>query len=165
MFSVCPPPGEGGYPISTTSTGPMSFPGVPHLHPIILPLVPCPFLGALQGLVPGPFPGEVPNSQARSTPVLAGGTLSWVRSGWRIPLASSRWGIPSQFRMRYPLARLGWGTPHPGDRLCLDRLCRRRYLVAPHAVWIFGVDPRFKFLRPLFSWHPHFLGEWMADLF
>ena len=36
---------EGGTPSHKNSTGPMSFPdggkGVPHLHPIIHPLVPC----------------------------------------------------------------------------------------------------------------------------
>ena len=32
-------------PSHNTSTGPMSFPGVPHVHPIILQLVPCPFRG------------------------------------------------------------------------------------------------------------------------
>ena len=54
-------------PSHNTSTGPMSFLGVPHLHPIILPLVPCPFPGGVpQWLVPGPIPG--------GTPVPGGGT-------------------------------------------------------------------------------------------
>ena len=51
MFSVClsitPWGGEGGSPspAHNTSTGPMSFQGVPHLHWRVLPLVPCPFCG------------------------------------------------------------------------------------------------------------------------
>ena len=65
--------------------------GLPHLHPIILPLVPCPFQG-------------VPQSQ------MGGGTP--VQDGY--PLARSGWGTP-QDRMGKPLASLRL------DRLCCGR--------------------------------------------
>ena len=53
-------------PSHNTSTGPMSFLGVPHIHPIILQLVPYPFQGVphfhpiIVPLVPRPFPEGVP---------------------------------------------------------------------------------------------------------
>ena len=90
MFSVCSHP-EGGCtpsPSHNTSTGPMSFlGGIPHLHPIKLPLVPCPFLGVPQCLVLGAFRGW------------GGGGGTPVPDG--------------QLRIGYPPARSGWGTPPP----------------------------------------------------
>ena len=42
--------GGGGYPVLRwDTTCPGQGRGVPHLHPIILPLVPCPFLGVSPG--------------------------------------------------------------------------------------------------------------------
>ena len=94
MFSVYPPSGGGGG-------------GLSHLHPIILPLVPCPFWGG--------------------TPVTG------PRSGWGegYPIMGyppgQRWVTP-QAGMGYPPARVRVPTPPPSrDRLCLDRLCRGRY--------------------------------------
>ena len=125
MFSqVCvhPHPGGGGG-------------GLPHLHPIILPLVICPFWGYPSDWFQVPSRGT--QVLAGGSQVLAGGTHSWmppVRSGWGIPPA--RTGVPpGQVRMGYPHpARSGWGTPQPGlgsppprDRLCLDRLCHGQY--------------------------------------
>ena len=115
---------------------------VPHLHPIILPLVPCPFLGEgwvpWQGQVPCPFlegvswPGQVQCPLAGG----GGGTPSQVRTGqdgvppsrsgqggtsarwgWgNSPQARSGWGTPSLARtgMAYPLARSAW-TTHTGQ--------------------------------------------------
>ena len=71
---------------------------VTHLHPIILPLVPCPFhgctpvtgprslLGVPQWLVPGLFLGGTPPGQVRTE-----GT-----PGWRVP-PSQGWGMPLVF--------------------------------------------------------------------
>ena len=87
---------------------------VPHLHPIILPQVPCPFWGGTPSDYSQVPPQGVPQSQVGGTPILAGGTLSQVRM--RYPLARTGWGTPSQ---------TGWGTPR--DRLCLDILCRGLY--------------------------------------
>ena len=90
--------------------------GVPrlHLHPIILPLVPCPFLGGgvPQWLVPGQ--GDYP------------------MMGVCPPPARSEWG--------YPQARDGVPLPPPQDRtadgvlntprsVCLLRLRRRTFLL------------------------------------
>ena len=73
---------------------------VPHLHPIILPLVPCPFWGVSQWPVQGPFPDGVSPGQVRmeylpdqrwGTPlpgqVTLGQVMPWAYS---TPLAVSR---------------------------------------------------------------------------
>ena len=78
--------------------------GLPHLHPIILPLVPCPFWGYLISIqyfhwshIPSGVPQVgVPQSQLGGTPVHDGVPSSQV------------WLVPS--------ARTGWGTPQPGLR-------------------------------------------------
>ena len=91
--------------------------GVHHLHPVILPLLPCPFWGG-------------------GTPVLAGGYLNPCQ-GYPIPgqgvpqnRVRIRWhntqtgqdGVPhSQERMGYSPSQERMGYPH--DRLCLERLC------------------------------------------
>ena len=79
-----------------------------HLHPIMLPLVPCSFWGVPQWLVPSPFLGGhpsprwgYPNSRQGDTP--GGVPTSQVRMGY--PLA--RTGVPP------PPARSGW-VPQPG---------------------------------------------------
>ena len=77
-------PGVTPSPSHNTSTGPMSFPGVPHFHPIILPLVPC------------PFQGDVPQWLVT---VLMGVPPTRTELGY--PQARSDWGTPSQ----------DWGTP------------------------------------------------------
>ena len=85
-----------GYPSLShnTSTGPMSFPGVPHFHPIILPLVPCSLQGLVpQWLVPGHF---------------LGGTQSQMGQNGGYP----KTGTP-QPGTGYPPGQ-GWGTPQPG---------------------------------------------------
>ena len=87
---------HGGYPIT-------------HLHPIILPLVPCPFQGYLSDWSQVPSWGDTP--------------------GWGTPLA--RDGVP-------PTGQ-AWGTPPPPDRtaegvlsmqraVCLLRSRRRTFL-------------------------------------
>ena len=105
----------GGY-VFSLSTNQGGGGGLPHLHPIILPLVPCPFWRGTPATGPRPFPG--------GTPVLGrmGYPPGQVRMGYHP--AKTGWDTPSQdgvppARMRYPL---------PRDRLCLDRLCRRRYV-------------------------------------
>ena len=95
-------------PSHNTSTGPMSFPeGVPHLHPIILPLVPCPFWGYPSDWLQVPSQ-EVPQSQVGGTPVLVRGVphngVSPSRSGWGTPWLG--WGTPQLF-MGYP-PRIGF---------------------------------------------------------
>ena len=57
---------------------------VPHLHPMILPLVPCPFWGVPQSLVPGPFLRGYP-SPRQGYPL--------ARSGWDTP-QSGQDGVP-----------------------------------------------------------------------
>ena len=106
---------------------------VPHLHTIILPLVPCPFWVVPQWLVLGPFlwgyPSprwEVIQSDSGQDGIPPGqdwGTAGQVRMGY-----SQDWGTPSQVRMVYPSGedrrgisqsglgysppgRTGWGTP------------------------------------------------------
>ena len=88
--------------------------GVPHLHPIILLLVPCSFLGGgginpdLTGVPPPSLPG-----QGTPPPVLtwSGQDRGWDHSQVRmgIPLsARTGMGPPSQVRMGYsPLPLLG----------------------------------------------------------
>ena len=125
----------------------MSFLGVSHLHPIILPLVPCPFWG-----IPSPshntstgpmsFLGEYPSdwSQVKTGREMMGyphpgqdgegypiiGYPIPSRDGY--PLVRSRWGVP---------LTQGWGTPR--DRtadgvldmpqsVCLLRLIRSTFL-------------------------------------
>ena len=63
---------------------------LPNLHPIIL--VPCPFCGVPQWLVPGPFLGGTPVRDGGCTPV----------QDWGYP--SPRWGGGNP----------RWGTPWPG---------------------------------------------------
>ena len=111
-------------------------PGVFHLHPIILPLVPCLFWGypndwsqvpsggyqsprSLPGVpesqVPSgsPAPGGGAQSQAESIPVPVGGV-----SDYRVEVTPRQYriGVPqSQDRTRIPAAKTGLGHPlQPG---------------------------------------------------
>ena len=97
--------------------------GLPHLHPIIFPLVPCPFWGThlhpiILPLVICPFWRDTPVTGPRRSEYL-----------------SPRWGrYPSPRQGRFPHsgqdgvpAQPGLGYPFPRDRLRLDRLCRGRY--------------------------------------
>ena len=79
-----------------TSTDPMSFPGGTHPHPIILPLITCPFWG-----------GGVPQSPPRGMPVPGG------KVRMRYPSGQVRMGYPPWYDWCPPL----W------DKLHLDRLC------------------------------------------
>ena len=76
--------------------------GVPHLHPIIFPLVPCSFLGGTPMTGPMSLPGGFP------------------RLWWGNPPARLRSGTPHQVRMGYLQPGLDgvppaqdWGTPPP----------------------------------------------------
>ena len=97
---------------------PCPFWGVPHLHPIILPLVPCPFWGVPHWLVLGPFL-RVPQSWC------------WVPQSQEglpmvgYPPARSRWGTPPG--LGYPSSEVKMGHPTHQDRLFLDRLCHGLY--------------------------------------
>ena len=91
--------------------------GLPHpqpiilLHPIKLPLVPCPFQGVPHPLI---FP-LVPCPFWRDTPLLA-------RGYYMTKVPPGQDGVPpSKDRMKYPLARSGV-PPSPQNGLCLDRL-------------------------------------------
>ena len=91
--------------------------GVPHLHPIMLPLVPCPFPGStpLWGTLPKPGQDEVPPGQVRM----------------RYP--------PVQVRMGYPpLARSGWATPWPGEEEVPPGQVRMGYSPQPGQYWTSG---------------------------
>ena len=77
--------------------------GVPHLHPIIPPLVPCPFWGVPSDWSQVPSGGYASPMWGRGTPVQDG-------------------GYPGQVRMRYPLARSGWGTPPPKKQVTLGHV-------------------------------------------
>ena len=90
--------------------------GLPYLHPIIFPLVPCPIQGVLQSQVRG----------TPSPPASQNGVPPWRgQDGIATPLP--------QPGLRYSLARSGWGTTFgqdrvsPRDRLHLDRSCRKRH--------------------------------------
>ena len=116
----------------------MSFLGVPHLHPIILPLVTCPFWGGLpHWLVPGPFWGyPSPRQVEMGYPP--------VRDGY--PPGQVRMREYPKIKMGYPLPVCqGWGTAPPLDRttegvlatrwaVCLLRSRRRTFLF----VWKYG---------------------------
>ena len=102
MFSqMCVCSGEGGggglphLHLIILPLVPCPFWGVPHLHPIILPLVPCPFWGAT------PVTGPRSLSRGYSTPRLGGGGVP--QDG--VPPWPGQDGVP------YPLARSGSGTP------------------------------------------------------
>ena len=100
---------------------------LPHLHPKILPLVPCPFPGGTTVTSPRSLPGRIPvPGEGVSTPVPGGGYPSprWGRysSPWwgvsqvgSTPVLSSPGGIPGtgmRTRPGYPLARTGlWYSP------------------------------------------------------
>ena len=124
MFSVCSRPR-----------------GVPHLEPIILPLVPCSFWGHPSDWSQVPCWEGIPQFQAGEYP-----SPRWYPSSrWVIPqdgVAPGQDGVPPA-RMGTPmqdwgttLARIGylqvwlgypqpgWGTPRPWDRSCFDRVVR-----------------------------------------
>ena len=98
--------------------------GVPHLHPIILPLVPFPFQGTSpsHNTSTGPMsflgnPSDwswVPSGGRGGTPVPDRGVTP-VPSG-EIPQSQTvpGWVPPWPDQDGVPLARTGWGTPQPG---------------------------------------------------
>ena len=97
MFSVCSHPGGGG---------------LPHLHPIILPLVPCPFQG---------YPSDWSQVRMGDSPV-TGPRSGWAGTQWLgtpHPLARSEWGWwgpPSLVGGPSHIPSHGWGTPPPPPR-------------------------------------------------
>ena len=107
MFSLFTP-GEGRYLISNhnTCTGHMSFwrRGVPHLHLIILSLVPCPLQGysshpIILLLVPGPTKGY-PSPRWGQYP-------GHDRIGYLPPILGQGGVSPIQDKMGYPTSRTG----------------------------------------------------------
>ena len=95
--------------------------GVPHLHPIILPLVPGPSRGVPQWLVPGPCPWGVPQSQVEGGRGVPQDRVPPPPPGQECPPWLGQDGVP-------PPSQVRWGTPAPlQDRLRLDRLCRGRH--------------------------------------
>ena len=123
IFSVClsvhTQVQGGGEPISIPEyfhwSDVLSGVEILHLHPIIFPLVPCPFWGYTSDW----SQMGVPQSQTGNTP--SWGTPSLPGQDG-VPLARSRWGTPqpgqngvppSQVRTGYPLART-W-VPLPGQ--------------------------------------------------
>ena len=64
---LLPPAYDGRLCFQSVTTG--GGGGLPHLHPIILPMVPCPSRGVPQWLVPGPFWGY-PSTRQEATPSL-----------------------------------------------------------------------------------------------
>ena len=84
-----PKNGEGNISVCQFTPG-----GVPQLDPIILPLIPYPFLGVPQWLVRGPF--------VTGTPVLTRGTHVLD------------WGVPQSWPTGYPSPGQGSGTPGQG---------------------------------------------------
>ena len=78
--------------------------GVPHLHPIILPLIPCPFQGDT--------PVTSPSSLLGGTPLLDGGGYTPPHvQGWGTPQpGEDGGGVPQDWIPPCP----GWGTPRPG---------------------------------------------------
>ena len=95
--------------------------GVPHLHPIILPLVPCPFWGYPSDWSQFPFAGyHSPKGVLQSQAMVVG------TPGWNNPLG--------QVKLGYPLARTGvlpWPgqdmvPPPPPDRTAERALATRR---------------------------------------
>ena len=94
--------GEGGYPISITE--------------YFRPLVPCPFLGVPQYLVPYPFLGGYPlqSQWGRGVPIKSwwgGYPIQSQRGGGGITLAKLVWGTPYRTGWRYTPIETGWGTP------------------------------------------------------
>ena len=102
----------------------MSFlKGVPHLHPIILPLVPSPFQGGTPVTGHRSFLGSYPSprwgcpSPRQGVPSPRQGVpqsqVGVHQDG--IPLSQVRMGYPPLIRTGWgtPLARTGWGTPWP----------------------------------------------------
>ena len=91
--------------------------GVPHLHPIILPLYPCAFWGM-------GYPSDWSQVPSGGTPVLGGGTRvpgrSTVVTGGRYLQARQNWGTPCHnwgntpptrhYRTGVPCSE-DWGTP------------------------------------------------------
>ena len=81
--------------------------GGTNLHPIILPLVPCPFWGGYCGQVRFHVPPWGYPSQAREGNPSQDGVLPFQPG-------QGREGYPGQVRMGYPLpSRSRWGSPHP----------------------------------------------------
>ena len=109
---VCLSTSIGWYPSSRffpRSLVPCPFSGVPHLHPIILSLVPCLFLGGGSTPVTGPrsLPRggtsvTGPRSLSRGVPQSQMGILQAHTGG-----TQSQMGVP-QSQME---GTLGWGTP------------------------------------------------------
>ena len=116
--SVCPHGGEGGVtpsPSHNTSTGPISFLGVPHLHPITLPLVPCPFQGGTPSPSHNTFIG--PMSYLGGTPV----TMVHRSLPLGLPHVFQVGGIPGQVPRSLP-----GGTPIPRDGVPPSQIGQQR---------------------------------------
>ena len=98
----------------------MSFPGIPHLHPIILPLVPCPFWATPS--CPGQECTSPCSGQGVPHPVMAGASPCL---GLRYPQkgpGASQWGTPGQDRMEYsPRSYLWTGYGAAGTPLAVSR--------------------------------------------
>ena len=119
VFSLCVSPHLGGGGV------------LPHLHPIIFPLVPCPFWGvtpspphntstgsmSLLGGIPVSGPRSllrgVPQSQMKGYPSPRS-RVPTGQDGGGTPSPPGQDGVPSsQDRMRYIPTRTGWGTSLP----------------------------------------------------
>ena len=92
--------------------------GEPHLHPIILPHIPCPFWRGTPVTGPSSLPGGYPKMgypPARDGVPLARDVAPPAKSGWRVPQdevhPGQGWGTPKA-RDGVPPSQ-GWGTP-PG---------------------------------------------------
>ena len=82
--------------------------GIPHLHPIILPLVPCPFWGCPSDWSQVPSWG-VHQSQAGGCTPVPGGCIP-VLAGWGTPLPGQNEVPLIRDRMEYPLTMSEWGN-------------------------------------------------------
>ena len=131
-FSLFVSPHLGGVPPSPshdTSTGPMSFSGVPQW------LVPGPFLGGTPVTGPVSLPMGYPLGQVRMGGIPGWGTPWLVLMGGRYP----RTGYPPQSRDRVPQIGMGY-PPQPGMGYSLQigqqtehLICCRRYASCIHA--------------------------------
>ena len=126
--------------------------GIPHLHPIILPPVPCHFYWVSQWPVPGPLQGVPQSRWGGGTPVPGEGYPSpWWGTlvpgkGYPVPGGVSPDGVPPGHRQEivphaktgpgYPIPQRGqdWGTP-------LKQKCKSssgQYASCIHILYQFG---------------------------
>ena len=92
---------------SQVSVCPQGGGGMPHLHPVIFPVVPCPFWGST------PSPSHNTSTGPRSfPPLLARGVLSSSPRQWagRVPSSQNWMGLPhTRIGWGYHPVRTGWG--------------------------------------------------------